>query len=74
MQHAHHSLHGRYSNCRISAVSGYGLHFAFIYLYNLEVLDFRIISTLSTLKKIDLLIHLSAMDLQRNLSVRSNLR
>jgi three-Cys-motif partner protein len=53
----------------VSSVSGYGLHFAFVDPYNLEALDFRIISTLSTLKRIDLLIHLSAMDLQRNLSV-----
>ncbi len=53
----------------ISAVSGYALHFAFVDPYNLEALDFRVISALSSLKRIDLLIHLSAMDLQRNLSV-----
>lgn len=53
----------------LAAVSGYGLHFAFVDPYNLEALDFRVISALSTLKRIDLLIHLSAMDLQRNLSI-----
>lgn len=53
----------------VSDVNGYGLHFAFVDPYNLEALDFRVISTLSTLKRIDLLIHLSAMDLQRNLSI-----
>ena len=53
----------------VSAVSGYALHFAFVDPYNLEALDFSVISTLSKLKRIDLLIHLSAMDLQRNLSV-----
>lgn len=53
----------------VSTVSGYALHFAFVDPYNLEALDFRVISTLSRLKRIDLLIHLSAMDLQRNLSV-----
>lgn len=53
----------------VSAVSGYALHFAFVDPYNLEALDFRVISALSRLKRIDLLIHLSAMDLQRNLSV-----
>lgn len=53
----------------VSSVSGYGLHFAFVDPYNLETLDFRVISTLSKLKRIDLLIHLSAMDLQRNLSI-----
>lgn len=52
----------------VSAVSGYALHFAFVDPYNLEALDFRVIQTLSSLKRIDLLIHLSAMDLQRNLS------
>lgn len=53
----------------VSAVSGYALHFAFVDPYNLEALDFRVIQALSRLKRIDLLIHLSAMDLQRNLSV-----
>lgn len=53
----------------VSAVSGYALHFAFVDPYNLEALDFRVISALSKLKRIDLLIHLSAMDLQRNLSI-----
>lgn len=53
----------------VSAVSGFGLHFAFVDPYSLEALDFRIISKLSTLTRIDLLIHLSAMDLQRNLAV-----
>ena len=53
----------------IAAVSGHALHFAFIDPYNLESLDFRVISALAPLKRIDLLIHLSAMDLQRNLSI-----
>jgi three-Cys-motif partner protein len=53
----------------VSAVSGYALHFAFVDPYSLEALDFKVISTLSALKRIDLLIHLSAMDLNRNLSV-----
>lgn len=52
----------------IAAVSGYALHFAFVDPYSLEALDFRVISALSQLKRIDLLIHLSAMDLNRNLS------
>lgn len=53
----------------ISMVSGYALHFAFVDPYSLEALDFRVISELAKLKRIDLLIHLSAMDLNRNLSV-----
>lgn len=53
----------------VSAVSGFALHFAFVDPYNLETLDFRVIQAMSRLKRIDLLIHLSAMDLQRNLAI-----
>ncbi|MBX3498916.1 MAG: three-Cys-motif partner protein TcmP [Alphaproteobacteria bacterium] len=45
----------------------YGLHFAFIDPFNLGTLDFSIIRALAQLKRIDMLIHVSAMDLQRNL-------
>lgn len=45
----------------------YGLNFAFLDPYNLEALDFAIISTLARLKRVDMLIHVSTMDLQRNL-------
>ncbi len=45
----------------------YGLHFAFLDPFNLEALDFGIIRTLSTLKRIDILVHMNQMDLQRNL-------
>lgn len=51
----------------ISVVHPRGLHFAFLDPYNLAELDFSIIKTLSKLKRIDMLIHISAMDLQRNL-------
>ncbi len=44
-----------------------GLHFAFIDPYNLGALDFDIIKRLAKLKRIDMMIHLSIMDLQRNL-------
>jgi three-Cys-motif partner protein len=67
-----HSIHASAvdaAGSMVSAVNGYALHFAFVDPYNLEALDFRVISALSKLKRIDLLIHLSAMDLQRNLSV-----
>ena len=52
-----------------NSVSPYGLHFAFIDPFNLGALDFRIIRSLASLKRIDMMIHLSAMDLQRNLGV-----
>jgi len=56
----------------VTSVNKYGLHTAFIDPYNLESLDFRVIHVLTSLKRIDLLIHLSAMDLQRNLEVNLN--
>lgn len=51
----------------VSRINPYGLHFAFLDPYNLEALDFRIIETLAGLRRIDMLIHISQMDLQRNL-------
>jgi three-Cys-motif partner protein len=45
----------------------HGLHFAFLDPYNLDDLPFSVIETFSRLKRIDLLIHVSAQDLQRNL-------
>jgi len=50
-------------------INPYGLHFAFVDPFNLGALDFRIIQSLATLKRIDMLIHVSAMDLQRNLGI-----
>lgn len=50
-----------------SILNPYGLHFAFIDPYSLGALNFEIIRSLSTLKRIDMMIHVSAMDLQRNL-------
>lgn len=43
------------------------LHFAFIDPYSLGALDFSIFKALSRRKRMDMLIHLSKMDLQRNL-------
>lgn len=42
------------------------LHFAFLDPFNLRALDFGIIKTLSGFKRIDMLIHWSQMDHQRN--------
>ncbi len=47
-------------------LDGSALHTAFLDPYNLA-LDFTIIEELSRLKRIDILVHVSAMDLQRNL-------
>jgi len=43
-----------------------GLHLAFLDPYNLKALNFDIIVALSRLKRIDMLVHISKMDLQRN--------
>lgn len=51
----------------VRSVNPSGLHFAFIDPYNLGALDFKIIHELTKLKRIDMLIHLDIMDLQRNL-------
>lgn len=45
----------------------YGLNFAYLDPYNLEALDFGIFKTLGRVKRLDVLVHLSKMDLQRNL-------
>jgi three-Cys-motif partner protein len=55
----------------VERVNPYGLHFAFLDPFNLDDLPFSVIETLSRLKRIDLLIHVSAQDLQRNLDVYS---
>jgi len=51
----------------VARLNPHGLHFAFLDPFNLEALDFGIIRSLSTLKRIDMLIHVNQMDLQRNL-------
>ncbi len=45
----------------------YGLHFAFLDPYNLQDLPFSVLEAFSRLKYIDMLIHVSVHDLQRNL-------
>ena len=47
----------------------FGLHVAFIDPFSLGALDFKIIKSLAQLKRMDMLIHVSAMDLQRNLGI-----
>lgn len=50
-----------------SVINRYGLHFAFLDPFSLGVLDFRLLESLSSVKRIDMMVHVSAMDLQRNL-------
>lgn len=51
----------------ISSLHPNALHVVFIDPYSLRALDFRILEKLSKLKRVDLVIHVSVMDLQRNL-------
>jgi three-Cys-motif partner protein len=51
----------------VAALNPYGLHFAFMDPYNLEQLPFSIIERLATIRRMDMLIHVSVQDLQRNL-------
>lgn len=55
----------------VSQLNRHGLHFAFLDPYNLDDLPFSVIESFSSLKRIDLLIHVSAQDLQRNLDAYS---
>ncbi len=55
----------------VSSLNPYGLHFAFLDPYNLQALNFDIIKTLSQLKRIDMLVHVNQMDLQRNLVINA---
>lgn len=51
----------------VYALNPLGLHFAFLDPYNLESLPFSIIQRLAQLPRMDMLIHVSIFDLQRNL-------
>ncbi len=51
----------------IAALDPDGLHFAFLDPYNLGTLPFSVIEKLASVKRMDLLIHVSAMDLKRDL-------
>lgn len=51
----------------VHRLNPFGLHFAFLDPYNLQDLHFSVIEALSTLTRIEMMIHVSAQDLQRNL-------
>jgi len=51
----------------VKAINPRGLHFAFLDPYNLGALPFTVIQKLASVKRMDLLIHVSAMDLKRDL-------
>lgn len=47
-------------------LSPHGLHFAFLDPFNIEALPFEAIANIATLNRMDILVHFSSMDLQRN--------
>jgi three-Cys-motif partner protein len=51
----------------VNAINPSGLHFAFLDPYNLEYLSFDIVEKLSRFRHMDMLVHVSVQDLQRNL-------
>jgi three-Cys-motif partner protein len=51
----------------VESINPAGLHFAFLDPYNLEYLSFDIIKKLSRFRHMDMLVHVSVQDLQRNL-------
>lgn len=55
----------------VGAINKYGLNFAFLDPFGLRPLDFEIIRLLSSFKRMDMMIHLSTMDLQRNLDLNT---
>src|SRR5262249_1177993 len=50
----------------VKTLHPYGLHFAFLDPFNLADLPFSVLVELSALKHVDILVHVSAMDLKRN--------
>jgi len=61
----------RVSEALVRDLNPHALHFALIDPYNLS-LPFSMVKTLAAMKRMDLLIHVSAMDLQRNWGRYSN--
>ena len=55
----------------VARLNKYGLHFAFLDPFNLDDLPFSVVEALSRLRRIDMLIHVSVQDLQRNLDAYS---
>src|SRR5882672_1346250 len=51
----------------VKTIDPRGLHFAFLDPYNLGALPFTVIQKLASVTRMDLLIHVSAMDLKRDL-------
>lgn len=65
-----HVLHGKAEDTveqAIAMLAPRGLHFSFLDPFNLETLRFSVIERLCSVLRMDLLLHVSVMDLRRNL-------
>lgn len=51
----------------VGKINPFGLHFAFLDPFNLESLSFSLFRTLSKLRYIDILVHVSTLDMQLNI-------
>ncbi|MCZ7564730.1 MAG: three-Cys-motif partner protein TcmP [Burkholderiales bacterium] len=56
----------------VSSLNPHGLHFALLDPHNLGSLSFSIIKRLAKLKSVDILVHVSVLDLQRNTDLYSS--
>jgi three-Cys-motif partner protein len=56
----------------VSSLNPYGLHFALLDPHNLGALSFSIIEQLAKLQRVDILVHVSVSDLQRNTDLYSS--
>jgi three-Cys-motif partner protein len=56
----------------VSSLNKYGLHFALLDPHNLGALSFSLIEQLAKLKHVDILVHVSVSDLQRNADLYSS--
>jgi len=57
----------------MSAINPHGLHLAFLDPFNLAQLPFSIIERMLRVKRMDMIIHVSVQDLQRNLDLHSRI-
>lgn len=56
----------------VPSLNQYGLHFAFLDPHNLGSLSFELFETLAKLRRVDVLVHVSVLDLQRNVDFYSS--
>lgn len=64
--HAYHGAAEQTAAQVVKNIHPYGLHLAFLDPYNLQALPFSVIEILAQCKRMDLIIHVSLMDLNRN--------